>query len=207
MTVERRVADPYEFRLTRRRTRGVAQSCFLRTPSMHYHEETFQAFQSDFASAVLSVAATGSMSLNSAPLLPSDDAVSWPPCCSTIMQEMASPNPIPCDFVVTNVSNTLSRFFGSIPGPESCTERTIPLSLPYPQRPTSVRCVVHRFDCITNQVSDHFLQLPFSATDNRRSRGQLLGDRDCRGNCEIFSAAAPLRLSGKRLGQTRWSTS
>ena len=64
MTVERRVADPYEFRLTRRRTRGVAQSCFLRTPSMHYHEETFQAFQSDFASAVLSVAATGSMSLN-----------------------------------------------------------------------------------------------------------------------------------------------
>jgi hypothetical protein len=35
----------------------------------------------------------------------------------------------PHDFVVTNASNTLSRFFGSIPGPESCTERTIPLSL------------------------------------------------------------------------------
>jgi hypothetical protein len=38
---------------------------------------------------------------------------------------MASPNPIPCGFVVTNASNMLSDFSGSIPGPESSTDTTI----------------------------------------------------------------------------------
>src|SRR5262245_9413772 len=37
--------------------------------------------------------------------LPSDDAVSWPRCCSIIVRHMASPKPMPCDFVVKNAPN------------------------------------------------------------------------------------------------------
>ena len=62
--------------------------------------------------------AIGRTNWNNAPFLPSDDAVRWPPCCSMIMRQIASPNPIPCDLVVTNAVNMRSNFSGSIPGPD-----------------------------------------------------------------------------------------
>src|SRR5262245_37598431 len=84
--------------------------------------------------------------------------------------EIASPNPIPRDFVVTNASNILSRFFGSIPGPESRTERTIasPLRCTVFTRNTRFRSVVSSIASIALRT-----QLPCVAVDKRYSRRQL----------------------------------
>ena len=48
----------------------------------------------------------GRTNWNCAPLLPSDDAVSLPPWCSIIMQQIANPNPVPCAFVVSLPGST-----------------------------------------------------------------------------------------------------
>jgi hypothetical protein len=63
--------------------------------------------------------AIGTANSNKAPVLPSDEAVRWPPCCSMIMRQIASPNPMPWDLVVTNAVKMRSNFSGSIPAPES----------------------------------------------------------------------------------------
>ena len=45
------------------------------------------------------------------------------------MRQIASPNPMPCDFVVKNASNMLPNCFGSNPGPESSTATIIAFGL------------------------------------------------------------------------------
>jgi hypothetical protein len=68
---------------------------------------------------------TGKMSWNRAPFSPSDNAERLPPWRSTIMRQMASPNPIPSGFVVMNGSNMPLSRLGLIPGPESSTAMII----------------------------------------------------------------------------------
>ncbi len=50
------------------------------------------------------------------------DEPQLPPCLSTTVELIASPNPIPPDFVVKNGSNMRSRSSTGIPGPESWTD-------------------------------------------------------------------------------------
>src|SRR3954447_22529764 len=52
-----------------------------------------------------------------------------PPWSSITEYEIASPNPIPPDFVVKNGSNMRSRSSAGIPGPESSTDKDIDSAL------------------------------------------------------------------------------
>jgi hypothetical protein len=49
----------------------------------------------------------------------------FPLCRSTIILQIASPNPIPRGLVVTNASKTTPALLGSMPGPVSSAVRTI----------------------------------------------------------------------------------
>ena len=71
---------------------------------------------------------TGRMIWKMAPFLPSDFAVSRPPCCSIILVHIANPNPVPPDLVVTNASKMSLKRSGLIPSPESSTSMTIALA-------------------------------------------------------------------------------
>jgi hypothetical protein len=83
----------------------------------------------DYARSVSLIDEAGKTNWNSAPVSPSDDAVSWPWCCSTIRRQIASPKPMPCDFVVKKAPKISFNFCGSIPVPESSTT-TAMASLP-----------------------------------------------------------------------------
>ena len=85
---------------------------------------------------------------------------------------MASPNPIPCGFVVTNASNILSNFSESIPGPESLHRHdncfaAIALSS-NSQHPSPIGYRVHCIDRVAEQVKHDFLQLDAMAGDKRQ---------------------------------------
>ena len=54
---------------------------------------------------------------------------SWPPCELMIHRQMERPIPIPCVFVVKKASKIRSKWFGSIPVPESSTV-ILTLSMP-----------------------------------------------------------------------------
>jgi hypothetical protein len=60
----------------------------------------------------LSYGFIGKTSLNSAPLFPSEEAVSWPPWRSMMVRQIASPSPMPWGLVVTNASKMLSSRSG-----------------------------------------------------------------------------------------------
>ena len=76
------------------------------------------------ASAEDTTLLVGSVISNRAPPSGSDATDSVPPCCSTIILQIARPNPVPVAFVVTNGSNMTAIFLASIPGPVSSTEMT-----------------------------------------------------------------------------------
>ena len=79
------------------------------------------------------------------------------------MRQMASPNPIPCAFVVKNASNMPSNCFG-------INSRSLSLQLRRqlhrdheaqfsPATPGFDPCGVHCFECVVDQIKDDLLQL------------------------------------------------
>ena len=95
---------------------------------------------------------------------------------------MASPNPIPCAFVVKNASNMPSNCFGSIPGPEffNCDGNCIATTMlsSHPQHPTSIRRGIHSFKCVVDQIKDDLLQLISVADDKWQFRRQFGASRN-----------------------------
>src|SRR3984893_19094941 len=111
------------YRINRQLSVSILPPLMIRAFGAHCQERTHARQQGTLAPPAEDP--IGRVNWNSAPLLPSDDAVSRPPWLSTIMRQMASPNPVPSAFVETNALNTFSNCLGSIPGPESCTDTAI----------------------------------------------------------------------------------
>ena len=88
------------------------------------------------------------------------------------MRQIASPNPIPYDFVVRNAVNMLSNLCGSIPGPEFfyCNRNCIAITKLscHSQHSTSISRGVHCFDRVADQVKDDLSQLTPVAVNGRK---------------------------------------
>ena len=118
----------------------------------------------------------GKMMSNCAPPSRPDDASSCPPWRSTIIRQMAKPNPIPRALVVTNASNMLSNFFRI--DSRSCIHHLDDNSIALvafglqAQHTVSI-FAVHRLDRIKDQVEKDLLQLTPVAHDTWRFRHEL----------------------------------
>ncbi len=90
---------------TAKRSGGGHQSCFSASPDAG-------AFVPGLAAA-----SAGSVISNRAPPSAPDVADRSPSCCSTIILQIARPNPVPLAFVVTNASKMLVSFSGQFQDP------------------------------------------------------------------------------------------
>ena len=113
------------------------------------------------------------------------DADKVPPWASTIERHIAKPMPIPLALVVKKASKMRSIFSGSIPAPQSCTERATPFESKGLERTRSVRArssiLRMDFSGVGHDIQDDLLKLPPVRGNKRQLAGQLELDVDfCR---------------------------